>query len=314
MRRSPSDPPHRPSDQLRHRAPRRRLAGPALLALTLLALLAPTAARAAVWTPAPGTSWQWQIVGPIGELRDVDAYDIDLTDAMPRPIDARVPGFGRVHWPRGINAGIVDRLHAAGAVAVCYLDSGAWESYEPDAGLFPRRVIGSTTGWSGERWLDLRPAARRRFAPIIWARFRLAARIGCDAVEPDQNNPIGNRPGFPISRAVERSWYLSVARHAHAEGLSVGMKNGVEVIGPRLVAAFDWSLNEECFFYRECARERPFIAAGKAVFQTEYTDDWRRRGAGGPESVAARVCAAARRLGFSTLIKRRVPDRLYRPC
>lgn len=295
-------------------APRRRRTGPALLALALAALLAPAAARAAVWTPAPGTTWQWQIVGPVGELRAVDAYDIDLTDAIPRATGVHVRGFGPVRWPRGANAGVIDRIHAAGAVAVCYLDSGAWESYEPDAGLFPTSVIGKTTGWSGERWLDLRPAARKRFAPIIWARFGLAARIGCDAVEPDQNNPIGNRPGFPISRAVERSWYLAVARHAHAAGLSVGMKNGVEVITPRLVAAFDWALNEECFFYRECARLRPFIAAGKAVLQTEYTDDWRRRGAASPGAVADRVCSAARRLSFSTLIKRRVPDRLFHPC
>lgn len=284
------------------------------VALALLALLAPAGAGAEPWAPGPGTTWQWQIVGRIGELRDVDAYDVDLTDAVPRATEVPVPGIGRARWPQGINAGIVDRLHAAGAVAICYLDSGAWESYEPDAKLFPGSVIGRTTGWSGERWLDLRPSARRRFAAIIWARFELAARIGCDAVEPDQNNPIGNRPGFPVSREVERSWYLAVARHAHAEGLSVGMKNGVEVIGPRLVDAFDWALNEECFFYRECARERPFIDAGKAVLQTEYTDDWRRRGIANPDAVAAEVCAAARRLSFSTLVKRRVPDRLYRPC
>ena len=142
----------------------------------------------------------------------------------------------------------------------------------------------------------------------------LARRIGCDGVEPDQNNPIGNRPGFPIGRADERGWYLSVARHAHAAGLSVGMKNGVEVINRRTVAAFDWSLNEECFFYAECRRERPFVEAGKAVFQAEYTDDWRRRGAGRPRAVARRVCARSQARGFSTLIKRRVPDAGFVAC
>ncbi|MCC6793004.1 MAG: endo alpha-1,4 polygalactosaminidase [Thermomicrobiales bacterium] len=272
------------------------------------------AAAAPVWTPPPGTTWQWQIVGAIGALEDVAAYDVDLTDAIPRRTRVRVSGFGAATWPRGENAGIVARLHAAGKVAVCYLDSGAWESYEPDAHLFPRRTLGNTTGWSGERWLDIRPRRRGRFAPIIWARFRLAARIGCDAVEPDQNNPIGNDPGFPINRRQERSWYLSVARHAHAAGLSVGMKNGVEVIDAATVRAFDWALNEECFFYRECGRVQPFIAAGKAVFQTEYTDDWRRRDATAPGEVAAEVCAAARRLGFSTLIKRRVPDASFVAC
>lgn len=272
------------------------------------------APAAPVWEPPPGTSWQWQIVGPIGQLEDVDMYDVDLTDAVPQRQRMRVPGFGRVTWPRGSNAGIIERLHDRGIVAVCYLDSGAWEAYEPDADLFPKGVIGNTTGWSGERWLDIRPRSRSRFAPIIWARFRLARRIGCDGVEPDQNNPIGNRPGFPIDRGQERSWYLSLARQAHAEGLSVGMKNGVEVIDAATVAAFDWSLNEECFYFHECGRERPFIDAGKAVFQTEYSDDWRRRGAYRPDQVARRVCDGARRRGFSTLIKRRVPNALFRPC
>ncbi len=273
-----------------------------------------TAAASGVWTPSPGTSWQWQIVGEVGALEDVAAYDVDLTDAIPRRMRVHVPGFGSASWPKGKNAGIVERLHDAGKVAVCYLDSGAWESYEPDAQLFPRRSLGRTTGWSGERWLDIRPGRRERFAPIIWARFRLAARIGCDAVEPDQNNPFGNDPGFPISRSQERSWYLQVARRAHAAGLSVGMKNGVEVVDDATVRAFDWALNEECFFYRECGRVQPFIAAGKAVFQTEYSDDWRRRGASTPGEVAAEVCAPARRLGFSTLVKRRVPDASFVSC
>ena len=178
-------------------------------------------------------------------------YDVDLMDAVPRRTE--VPGFGgwrAVSPAAGDNAGIVERLHRRGIVATCYLDSGAWESYEPDADLFPRAVIGNSTGWAGERWLDRRRGPEHRFAPIIWARLALARRIGCDGVEPDQNNPIGNRPGFPIGRADERSWYLSVARHAHAAGLSVGMKNGVEVINRRTVAAFDWSLNEECSLRR----------------------------------------------------------------
>ena len=70
------------------------------------------------------------------------------------------------------------------------------------------------------------------------------------------------------------------------------MKNGVEVVDPRTVAAFDWALNEECFQYRECGRMMPFIHAGKAVFQVEYQGD------------PASFCPAARARGFSTLKKR----------
>jgi hypothetical protein len=278
------------------------------------ALSAPAAARTHLWSPGPRTTWQWQIVGHVKKLHKVDMYDVDLTDAVPSARAVHVRGFGNARFPKGPNAGIIHRLHRRGIAAVCYMDSGAWESYEPDAGLFPKSVIGNSTGWSGERWLDIRRRSWPRFAPIIWARFKLARAIGCDGVEPDENNPLGNRPGFPISRGSERAWYLKVAREAHSRGLSVGMKNGVEVLDGRLAKAFDWSLNEECFFYSECGREMPFIRAGKAVFQTEYTDDWRRRGRPSPGAVHRRVCAHARARSFSTLVKRHVPDALFNHC
>ena len=274
------------------------------------------AARAGrgVWTPAPGTTWQWQIVGRVGRLRDVQMYDVDLQDAVPAARRVGVRGIGSARWPRGVNAGVIGRLHSRGKIAICYLDSGAWESYRPDAKLFPDSVIGRSTGWSGERWLDIRRSAWKRFAPIIWARLRLARSIGCDGVEPDENNPLGNHPGFPISKRAEARWFLKVAREAHARSLSVGMKNGVEVLDRRMARAFDWSLNEECFYYHECGRERPFIDARKAVFQTEYVDDWRHRGLRSLRGVAGRVCPGAEGLRFSTLVKRKVPDASFVPC
>ncbi len=267
-----------------------------------------------IWRPAPGTTWQWQIVGKIGRLRNVQMYDVDLEDAVPSTRTVRVPGFGSARWPAGQNAGIIKRLHAHGIVAICYLDSGAWESYRPDARLFPRKVIGNSTGWAGERWLDIRPSSWRRFAPIVWARFRLAKRIGCDGIEPDENNPIGNRPGFPISLKDEHHWYVKVAHEAHRLGLSVGMKNGVEVLDKRLAHIFDWSLNEECVYYHECGREHPFIAAHKAVFQAEYIADWRHRGPDTLAAVASRVCPPSLAQGFSTLVKRVVPNAAFVPC
>jgi hypothetical protein len=284
------------------------------VATVLLALAMPSFALADTWQPAPGTTWQWQIVGKIGELQDVQMYDVDLEEAVPTARTVEVPGIGAAIWPRGANAGIIERLHSRGIVAICYLDSGAFESYRPDANLFPASVIGNSTGWQGERWLDIRRSAWKSFAPIMWARFRLAREIGCDGIEPDQNNPLGNHSGFPVDRAVEASWYLEVAAMAHELGLSVGMKNGVEVISPMLVRSFDWSLNEECFYYHECDLERPFIEAGKAVFNTEYTDDWRHRGIDSLGALAAKVCPESRPLGFSTLIKRIVPNSSFSSC
>jgi hypothetical protein len=226
-----------------------------------------------IWHPRPGTSWQWQITGTVDPTLPVQMYDIDLFDAQAAASSYQVPGFGKVTVPKGVNAGVIGRLHARGKVVVCYLDTGAWESYRPDQALFPTRTLGKNTGWEGERWLDLRPASWPQFEPVISARLDLARRSGCDGVEPDQNNPLGNQPGFPITPADQKAWYLEVARLAHARGLSVGQKNGIETTDAQTVAAFDWNLNEECRLYSECTVLKAFISAGKAVFQVEYTDE-----------------------------------------
>jgi len=303
-----------------------------LFAALATALVLGPACADAYWSPAPGTTWQWQIVGKVTPpFRDVDVYDVDLQDAVPSSTVVSVPGFGSATWPAGTNAGVVTQLHSAGKKVICYLDSGAYETYRPDAALFPGKpgwksgdpssdVILRSSGWDGEYWLDIRPGRWQKFAPIIWARFRLAKSIGCDAVEPDQNNPVGNNPGPTITLAQEKAWYLEVAAQAHAAGLSVGMKNGIEpqVTDAQTVAAFDWNLNEECFYYKECDPLRQFIAAGKAVFQTEYTDDWKHRKSSYADPVKLRdadeFCSASRRERFSTLIKRKVPDDSFVTC
>ena len=250
--------------------------------VVVLLLGAPGGASAAVWRPRPGTTWQWQITGRVGLAPAVRMDDVDLFDLR-----------------RGeLNAGLVGRLHRRGRIVVCYVDTGAWESYRPDASQFPRAVIGNQTyasdgrPWVGERWLDIRRSSWHRFAFLIWRRLDLARRLGCDGVEPDQLNPVGNDPGFPITLADQKAFYLEVARQAHRRGLSVGQKNGIETTDAATVRAFDWDLNEECFRYDECGVLRRYVRAGKAVFQVEYT------------GTRARVCPRARRLRFSTLFKR----------
>lgn len=221
-------------------------------------------------------------------------YDIDLYDAQPAATSYRVAGFGTVHLDKGINAGVIQALHRRHKKVICYLDTGAWESYRPDERLFPRAVIGRSTGWSGERWLDIRRSAWPRFEPLIVARLDLAARSRCDGVEPDQNNPWGNNPGFAISLKDQKAWYLHIARLAHARGLSVGQKNGIESTDADTIAAFDWNLNEECNLYQECGVLRGYIAANKAVFQVEYVDEG---------MTAAKFCAADNRARFDGLLK-----------
>lgn len=252
-----------------------------------------------IWIPKPGTSWYWQINGTVNENVNASMYDIDLFDAVPSARSYSVPGFGTVNVPKGSNAGVIERLHAKGKVVICYVDTGAAENNRPDISLIPKAVIGTVaeasdgTQWD-EGWLDTRAEKWSQFAPVMWARFDLAKQIGCDGVEPDQNNHVGNQTGFPESVAQDVAWYLEVAKQAHARGLSVGMKNGVESVNSQTVKAFDWNLNEECNQYDECDTLSPFIAAGKAVFNAEYP-----KVKGGAQE--AKTCANASKFGLSSM-------------
>lgn len=229
---------------------------PFLLIVAVIATLVTSSASSSTGWLTPTTTWQWQIQGAVDRTVDAEMFDIDLFDARPGQI----------------NGGAIAALHASGKKVLCYMDSGAWESYRPDANQFPASVIGNSTGWNGERWLDIRRSAWPLFAHIIWARFDLAVSLGCDGVEPDQNNPVGNNPGFPITYADEKAWYLEVARQARLRGLTVVQKNGIELLpDAELVAAHDGMLNEECWQYKECDDGlQAYVQAGKWVGEVEY--------------------------------------------
>lgn len=230
------------------------------IALSVIcALLAIGSAKGNIWIPSQNMTWQWQITGYIDTTVNAQMFDIDLFDAS----------------PGGPNETTIATLHSQGRWVVCYMDSGAWESYRPDAGEFPTSVIGNSTGWDGEYWLDIRQSAWSQFEPIIVARMQLAKDDGCDGIEPDQNNPVGNNPGFPITLADEKAWYLEVAADAHALGLTVFMKNGIELLpDSQLVTAFDGDINEECNQYKECEPGLgAFVSAHKWVGEVEYQGD-----------------------------------------
>lgn len=226
------------------------------------------------WQPAPGTSWQWQLVGDIDTSVDVEVYDIDLFDA-----------------PQGT----IDSLHADGRVVVCYFSAGSYEEWREDAGDLPSGAIGDPLdGWPGEAWLDHTDAGVRT---VMGARLDLAVSKGCDAVEPDNVDGYTNATGFDLTADDQLDYNRWLAAQAHDRGLSIGLKNDVDQV-EALVDDFDWALNEECIAYEECETTSPFIDQGKAVFHVEYVDDT----ADGP-ALADTVCPQTSALGFSTLIK-----------
>ena len=208
----------------------------------------------------PGTSWQWQLGGgTVNEtvLDHVDnpkkMYDIDLFTT---------------------DAAVIDRLHAKGITVICYMETGGWESYRPDAAQYPEAVLGAgVEGYPDERFVDIRQIDT--LLPILTARLDLAASKGCDGVEPDLDDTYnGYTTGFPLTMADQLAFNRAVADAAHTRGLSIGLKNGATADGSfeRAMSEFtDWALNEECNTYDECAGYSAFIDQNRAVFQVEYT-------------------------------------------
>ncbi len=247
----------------------RRCTASLLALVAALAACGEAAPRAdALRGPPPAASWQWQLDGPIDLRVPARVYDVDGFDT---------------------SRAAVTRLHRAGRYVVCYVDVGTWERWRPDAGRFPRALLGAANGWPGERWLDVRRVGA--LAPLLRARLAMCRRKGFDAVEPDNVDGYANRSGFPLSTHDQLRFNRWVARAAHAQRLAVALKNDLEQAAA-LAPSFDFAVLEQCFQYRECAKAQPFLRAGKAVYDAEYA------------LPRARFCAQARRLDVSAIRKR----------
>ncbi|MEU6977107.1 MULTISPECIES: endo alpha-1,4 polygalactosaminidase [unclassified Streptomyces] len=219
------------------------------------------------WQPRPGTAWQWQLSGRLDPAVDVPVYDID--------------GFDHP-------AATVADLHRRGRKVICYLSTGAWEDFRPDAAEFPAALLGKGNGWQGERWLDIRRTDL--LTPLMAARLDMCRTKGFDAVEPDNMDGYRNATGFPLTAADQLRYNRLIARLAHDRGLAVGLKNDLDQI-PALLPDFDFAVNEQCAQYEECALLTPFVKAGKAVFHVEY------------EREPAQFCPGSRSLGLSSMRK-----------
>ncbi|MGW0713009.1 endo alpha-1,4 polygalactosaminidase [Streptomyces sp. NPDC002643] len=220
------------------------------------------------WRPRPGLDWQWQLRGTVDTSVDVPVYDVD--------------GFD-------VSADTVDALHDDGRKVICYLSTGAFEDWRPDADDFPKSVIGESNGWDGERWLDIR--ALDVLEPLMAARLDMCEEKGFDAVEPDNMDGYRNETGFPIKAADQLRYNRLIARLAHDRGMAVGLKNDLDQI-PALVDDFDFAVNEQCAQFDECDAMTPFIDADKAVFHVEY------------ELKTSEFCPEVRELGFSSMLKK----------
>jgi hypothetical protein len=218
--------------------------------------------------PPAHAGWQWQLDGRLDPSVPARLYDVDGFDT---------------------SRAQVARLHRAGRYVVCYVDVGTWERWRPDAARFPRELLGASNGWPGERWLDVRRIDR--LAPLLRARFAMCARKRFDAVEPDNVDGYANDSGFSLAATDQLRFNRWVARAAHAQGLAVALKNDLEQ-ARALAPSFDFAVLEQCFEYDECASARPFLRAGKGVYDAEYA------------LTTSEFCAQAQQLGVNAIRKR----------
>ena len=256
-------------------------AWPGLLLGLLLLLVTPQVSQAASswWVPPQNSTWQWQLSVPVDQSVDAQVYDIDLFEN---------------------EASVVSSLHAQGRHVICYMDAGTWEGWRPDASKFPASVLGKADpGWTEEKWLDIRQLSI--IEPLIEARLKLCKEKGFDGVEADNVDGFQNSTGFPIAAAQQLTYNEWLANTAHALGLSIALKSDTDQAA-ELEPYFDFSLDEECFDYSECSQLEPFIKAGKAVFEVEYT------------KTPSQFCAQANAMKFMAMQKGLELEAWNSPC
>lgn len=237
------------------------------------------------WTPRPDQTWQLQLQGTVETRYDADVYDIDLVDTPQATIDA---------------------LHAHGRFVVCYFSAGSSEDFRRDVGLFDPSDMGRPLdGWPGERWLDIRSPAVRRF--MTEQRLDLAVAKDCDGVDPDNVDGYANGSGFPLTAEDQLTFNRILATEAHRRDLKVGLKNDLDQVAA-LADHFDFAVNEQCHAYGECEMLRPFAAAGKPIVNVEYRSDYRRNRNGARQA----MCASARSMPMRSLVLPLALDNAFR--
>ena len=248
-------------------------------ALVLLVVLAGGARGASYWTPSQTSTFQWELDSPIDQTADAQVYDVDLFTT---------------------DASVVSSLHAQGRHVICYLDAGSWENWRPDAGKFPKSVLGNTyAGYADERWLDIRQLSI--LEPIMTARIQLCHDKGFDGVEFDNIDGWQNKTGFTLTSQDSITYDEWLASTAHSYNLNAAMKSDLDQV-TQLEPYFDWNLDEECFDYSECPKLLPFIADHKAVLEVEYN------------KAVGQFCSKANGYGFMAMRKTEALTAWRAPC
>jgi hypothetical protein len=225
------------------------------------------------YKPPVFSTWQWQLSGEVNTSYNVDIYDIDLFDS---------------------SKDLIQQLQAANIKVICYFSAGSYEDWRSDANSFAFTELGNALdGWAGEYWLDIRSS---NVFEVMKNRLDLAVKKGCDGVEPDNIDGYTQNAGFDLTAKDQLKFNRMLANEAHLRNLSIGLKNDLEQIND-LIDYYDFAINEQCFQYSECDLLIPFINDGKAVFTTEYQQQYVQN-----QNAKDAMCTESLEMQFSTLI------------
>lgn len=247
---------------------------------------------AGIWKPVAGTTWNYEILKPVGELSaDAEVWDIDLFDN---------------------NATVINSIQAAGRKVLCYFSAGSYENWRPDKDEFQDSDLGKDlSGWEGEKWLNTKSDNVRR---IMQARLDMAAQKRCDGVEPDNVDAYDNDNGLDLSEPDAQDYVTFLANEAHSRNLSLALKNAGNIV-PAVIDIVEYSVQEQCIQYDNCNQFMPFIQANKPVFHVEYPkgDDINNINFIATD-VEESICDNSAAAGFSTIIKNMDLDNWIQPC
>ncbi|ORX57837.1 hypothetical protein BCR36DRAFT_580409 [Piromyces finnis] len=211
-------------------------------------------AKAELWKPEPGTTWNDVIADP--------NFNIDIEKAEVVEVDFQT------------SAKKIELYHDYGKKVICYFSGGTIEKWRSDYDKYeaiPGLIKNEYGDWPGEYWLDFRVEG---IHDLILARMREAKNNGCDALDVDNLDAYNSKEikkwSNPITAAETVIFARWLSEEAHNLGLSIGLKNIAGLL-PELSDYYDFAVNESCVNYvNECGLYRDFIKSGKAVFGLTY--------------------------------------------
>ena len=112
-----------------------------------------------------------------------------------------------------------------------------------------------------------------------------------------------------MTYADQIAFNTMVSEEARSRGLAIGLKNGtfganITQFVTDMEPLVDFAVNEECMADgRVCPALKALTDKGKAVFHTEYLDDYNGASTSNYATVLNSFCPSTKALGFSSILK-----------